>query len=1418
MRWSLGVTARVLALSIVLPLSACGDGCAPTPPGDGGPSPTGDGGVDGDGGVAIADAGPPREPIREPDPTNPDNPRLDSDCDGISDAEEFTATYAGGARTDPANWDSDGDGIADGVEAGRSGAIDDECPQTWTDADPATRTNPTAGDTDGDCIPDGIEDRNRNGRVDEGESDPVALDSDGDGIPDGEEDASCDGVVDAGETHPGRLDTDGDGINDRVERDVTGTDPANPDTDGDNIPDGIDDNPLVADADADGDGLSDARETQIGTDPNGADSDGDGLCDGPIAVPGTCAAGEDRNGNGQLDPGETDPNDPDTDCDAVSDGEEQTRGTDPRARDTDGDLIPDGVELGKSAAVANGCVDPPLDAEPASTTDPLAIDSDGDGLNDGIEDRNRDGQLAPPSPGAQQETDPTDGDTDNDALCDGPNEVTNVCVAGEDRNRNGRVDAGETDPRVADTDSDGDGLSNQLEMTLGTNPMDEDTDDDGLADGAEVLMHETNPLARDTDCDGVSDGEEVALGTDANRFDSDGDGVSDGVELGRTTNLDPARCAGRFVPDADPATTTDPVAPDSDGDGVVDGAEDGNQNGRVDPGELDPRAPGDANSGAINAACAQPIDPSQHARSLLDVLLATAPDFAAANTADIVMDGTVVGVTVTDPTHGLVAFAIHKAPEGASPSDELSTLEARIGGLTLPLVQPFTTWDLYDAARGTYDLSGAQQLAARTGQVARRVLNRALNDAAVVVPATNAPAETGPFKLGLEVVRRSANTSIVVGVLTRLSSYNDPASGRDFRLEDLAGGTALGQVGDAIGTQCDVFASQERQPVDFVWVLDNSGSMGDELNAVQAAADQMVAQLDNSTLDWRIAVVTTEFNLRTSGPTFSGSIGTCGFDGADIAPGGSRVCICQFVTSTTAGDFQSCVGQIKDLGGSGAEGSYGPLKSALTDVFTNAAYSGNARLRANARLVGIFITDAGEQTPQSTAARQPYAPSNDLNASVTSWKTFFQGGAGANTWDPTTTNEPPMIVSGILCPFNANCAGEEDSTGTEAVNFNQNGTGGHSMARDRYYRVINELGGVIGAIASPQGGTLANLGDIATTIEGILNVVIGTVTPYELSHDPIASTIKVAVEGPVEDAQGCNGGNLSNVPRSRIDGFGYDATTNRLSFFGACRPTTVGTDIAASYRTWIDLTQDPDGADQPCNGQCQPPFVCVNDQCLCPSDCGTGAELPPSQTCNPATCTPECLDDCGGACGGGQVCDPGTCECTCPQDCNGAQPGANFICDPSTCQWTCAPDGCDPSTRPAGAGWTCGAACEWECPADCGTDLAPGQQCNRATCEVECAPDCNGACGGYETCNTGTCACECLENATCAAGFVFDAQACGCVCDAAALACPATHEADLDSCSCRCITDDQGVPTCGGSCTGGQFCDTGSCACIDFGG
>lgn len=123
--------------------------------------------------------------------------------------------------------------------------------------------------------------------------------------------------------------------------------------------------------DTDNDGLTDAQEADLGTDPNNADTDGDGLTDGD-----------------EVNEYGTDPLMADTDEDGLEDGPEvNSHSTDPLNPDTDGDGLNDGDEVNQHR------------------TDPLEADSDGDGLNDYDEVMTHN-------------TDPNNADTDGDGFND----------------------------------------------------------------------------------------------------------------------------------------------------------------------------------------------------------------------------------------------------------------------------------------------------------------------------------------------------------------------------------------------------------------------------------------------------------------------------------------------------------------------------------------------------------------------------------------------------------------------------------------------------------------------------------------------------------------------------------------------------------------------------------------------------------------------------------------------------------------------------------------------------------------------------------------------------------------------------------------------------------------------------------------
>ncbi len=62
-------------------------------------------------------------------------------------------------------------------------------------------------------------------------------------------------------------------------------------------------------------------------------------------------------------------------------------------------------------------------------------------------------------------------------------------------------------------DTDGDGVSDEIEQRMGMNASSMDTDSDGLRDDRELVLG-SNPFFPDTDHDGISDVQEVLVGSD----------------------------------------------------------------------------------------------------------------------------------------------------------------------------------------------------------------------------------------------------------------------------------------------------------------------------------------------------------------------------------------------------------------------------------------------------------------------------------------------------------------------------------------------------------------------------------------------------------------------------------------------------------------------------------------------------------------------------------------------------------------------------------------------------------------------------------------------------------------------------------------------------------------------------------------
>ncbi|MFL5322194.1 MAG: adventurous gliding motility lipoprotein CglD, partial [Myxococcaceae bacterium] len=658
--------------------------------------------------------------------------------------------------------------------------------------------------------------------------------------------------------------------------------------------------------------------------------------------------------------------------------------------------------------------------------------------------------------------------------------------------------------------------------------------------------------------------------------------------------------------------------------------------------------------------------------------LALTPTFT---TQKMIVGGVTKGLIGFDSASNVAFLAYKTTPPGANPTaDEASvrTQIAAVGALNNnTTTQTFSTWDNLPALQAFYEntaAGGSGDLKARANALA----NALVGSGAGVLTGT---ATNGPFKLQAEYVHRSAQTMIVIIALTPLANFVEPAI---FRMSDTAGGSGLAQFGDANGVQCETFTPGNAK-VDFLFVVDDSGSMAASQNSLAQAATAMTNKLNNSSLDYRIALVTTSYvnNATASGPNkgvVRGFVNSTGIATFQSWLTSNAACT---NTGTQCGAGQACYGTAGGWVGVCGSGTEQLLSSAAEAVSNLSAAAAAVKFRPDATVAVVLLGDADDQSSITgiTAA--------NLGASYSTY--FNTPGNTLNGWTNNVTTKIP--VHGIICPAGTNCNNETQQN------------------PQRHAEVITATGGVRGAINDTA--------SITTAINAIVDSAIAA-GGYKTLKPPIGASIKVSMASVATPAS-CN---AADIPRSRVNGFDFDGINRSISFFGACKPGGASTNAAVSYRYWIDTTPNPNGNPPPCSSDpyydSTDPDLClghrscnkVTSQCECPADCGGNGPTGKSCNSNIAVCDFVCLPDCNGACSGYQTCNTTSCACQCVQN---ATCAAGFTFQNS--------------------GGVCGCVCD-TAALNCGATY----NADPNSCSCVCKSDCGG-CGPNSTCNTSTCTC-----------------------------------------------------------------------------
>lgn len=374
--------------------------------------------------------------------------------------------------------DQDGDGIPDGEDLCDRGSTSNKCdsrdplacfddPEDYVCAGVApgdtfacSQTEDMDGDHVGNACDEDIDGDGLNNGVD---PDPYDKDADNDGLDDNEDPCPLDANLTlnslgqcAEEPYvPSDADTDGDGCTDTIELDVLGT--------------------LVNVKDTDGDGFNDCTEDCFPTDPTkhlcgggtvieDPDFDDDGICNEAVNATDPVTGDPctlNQFGKGDNCPVNPNPDQKDENEDGVGDACEISS-----SLDGDGDRLPDNLED---------------NAVFCTSSDEKDTDADGVDDFDEVNGPTYDNGRGPCNP-----------DVDEDGICDGPANVTDVCTAGP----NG---TGDNCPIVSNEDqkdTDGDGVGDACQG---------DTDGDGVADNDDNCPFIANPLQADSNDDGLGD-------------------------------------------------------------------------------------------------------------------------------------------------------------------------------------------------------------------------------------------------------------------------------------------------------------------------------------------------------------------------------------------------------------------------------------------------------------------------------------------------------------------------------------------------------------------------------------------------------------------------------------------------------------------------------------------------------------------------------------------------------------------------------------------------------------------------------------------------------------------------------------------------------------------------------------------------
>ena len=396
-------------------------------------------------------------------------------------------------------------------------------------------------------------------------------------------------------------------------------------------------------------------------------------------------------------------------------------------------------------------------------------------------------------------------------------------------------------------------------------------------------------------------------------------------------------------------------------------------------------------------------------------------------------------------------------------------------------------------------------------------------------------SSTTGFTIKFATQLRKDGRIIVMGAVGITKMANDPKQATGYLMEDLSNGSGLATLSDSGTVECDPFILSRNPVADIIWVVDESGSMSDNLQDIVNNANDFFSRAVKSGLDFRMGVTgvadPNDFNPFQP-KVIVGKM--CGklmpapmFDMGD--PGGPD----RFLSANEQKIFKSCVANPPYREGSSEYGLAHAYEGVTRHLPRKAG--DNTKIRPNASLAIIIATDEApkELKGGKYKGQGPSYKANGCSLTATSqaevnkylgpWFTRFGGK------DPKWGSPARAMVHliGGLC----GSSGGSSSCSAEV---------GHG-----YLELVKATGGIAADICQK------NLG---TTLQIIIDAITGAASPAVLQYVPISASLAVALDN-------------KQLKRSRASGFDYVGFSNSLVFVGVKIPK--GSKVVASYRRWV---------------------------------------------------------------------------------------------------------------------------------------------------------------------------------------------------------------------------------------------------------